>query len=53
VAWLIAIPLLGGIIWYETSGFEKYQIFANKLVSSICWSALELFALIHTSLMVR
>ena len=45
--------VFGSIIWYERSGFEKHQILSNKLVSSICWTAIELFLLVHTTLLVR
>jgi hypothetical protein len=53
IAWTTSIPLLFSIIWYERGGFEKHQIFTNKLVSSICWTAIELFLLIHTTLFAR
>ena len=53
IGWAISLPLIYSIIWYVRSGFEKYNLFANELLTSMCWICIEWFILLHTTYFCR
>ncbi len=57
VATLISIVIFVltgyGIIWYEHYGSDKKRILINRLVSSLCWTGIELFVVVIPLEMLR
>ena len=40
------VPSGYGMIWYERYGSDKKRILINRVFSSVCWTGIELFALV-------
>ena len=53
IGWVVSLPFIYSIIWYVRSGFEKYNLCANELVTSLCWVLLEWFIFLHTTYCLR
>ena len=49
IGWAIGSPLIYSIIWYIQNGFEKYNLFANELLTSLCWVFIEWLLFLHTT----
>jgi hypothetical protein len=43
---LFLIPAGYGIIWYERYGSDKKRILTNRLLTSLCWTGIELYAVV-------
>jgi len=41
INFIVTLPLLTGIIWFEKFGSDKKRTLINMLVSSICWTAIQ------------
>ena len=53
VSIVIVTPAFYGIIWYERFGSDKKRTLMNKLVSGICWSAIEWNLISQTAFVLR
>ncbi len=48
IAAIIILPLVYFIIWFEKYGSDQKRTFLNKMVSSLCWTCIEWFAIIQS-----
>jgi hypothetical protein len=43
---IFLVPFGYGIIWYERYGSDKKRILVNRLLTSLCWTGIELYTVI-------
>jgi hypothetical protein len=46
-------PCLWSIIWFERFGSDSKRTFVNKILSSLCWCAIEWGVFVHIPYIIR